>query len=387
MLERSWDIHDEPIDLEIVAFHLMAQKFGRIMTLTSPPLYKPARIDIGCAPLTNNTPRDRARRTAPGHRARESDLRKHDDDRIRRRGTRAGSGVDQTRVHPIDTGPARGAGPRSVQQGSSGFRADRIGQDRRLRDRAGSQPGEKATGASSAAGAPAALIVALTRELALQVKRELEWLYEMTGASLASCVGGMDMRNERRALERSADIVVSTPGRLRDHIERGSLDTGALKAVVLDEADEMLDLGFREDLEFIWDAAPPEQRIPDVLRDRAKLDRDTCQTLSEERGTPYHSRGTGAAPRHQYQALLAAPSDHENAIINVLRHTDARSAIVFCATRATVNQSTQPFHQPGLLGSCAIRRVETERTHPRAPVPAERAGPDLHRDRCRGPGH
>src|SRR5690606_6782168 len=98
------------------------------------------------------------------------------------------------------------------------------------------------------------------RELALQVARELGWLYEMAGASIATCVGGMDMRTERRVLERGAHLVVGTPGRLRDHITRGALDISGLAAVVLDEADEMLDLGFREDLEFILGAAPAERR-------------------------------------------------------------------------------------------------------------------------------
>ena len=98
------------------------------------------------------------------------------------------------------------------------------------------------------AAAPLGLAVAPTRELALQVKRELEWLYAETGAVIASCVGGMDIRTERRALERGAHIVVGTPGRLCDHIRRNALDMSDLRAVVLDEADEMLDLGFREDL-------------------------------------------------------------------------------------------------------------------------------------------
>ena len=110
------------------------------------------------------------------------------------------------------------------------------------------------------AGSPLALIIAPTRELAMQVKRELGWLYELTGASVASCVGGMDMRDERRALDRGAHIVVGTPGRLRDHIMRGSLDMSDMRAVVLDEADEMLDLGFREDLEFILNGAPESRR-------------------------------------------------------------------------------------------------------------------------------
>ena len=109
-------------------------------------------------------------------------------------------------------------------------------------------------------GAPYALVIAPTRELALQVRRELEWLYEATGARIASCVGGMDMTKERRALQQGAHIVVGTPGRLRDHITRGSLDMKELRAVVLDEADEMLDLGFREDLEFILGEAPKDRR-------------------------------------------------------------------------------------------------------------------------------
>lgn len=103
---------------------------------------------------------------------------------------------------------------------------------------------------------PLALIVAPTREeLALQVSREA-WLYAGAGAKMATCVGGMEMRKEVRSLQQGAHFVVGTPGRLRDHITRGSLDLEGIKAVVLDEADEMLDLGFREDLEFILDASP-----------------------------------------------------------------------------------------------------------------------------------
>ena len=85
------------------------------------------------------------------------------------------------------------------------------------------------------ASAPLGLAIAPTRELALQVAAELSWLYADAGARIATCVGGMDYRGERRALERGAHIVVGTPGRLRDHIERGSLDLTALRVAVLDE--------------------------------------------------------------------------------------------------------------------------------------------------------
>ena len=109
------------------------------------------------------------------------------------------------------------------------------------------------------ADAPLALCIAPTRELAMQVKRELDWLYKDAGAKTLSCVGGMDARTERTALKRGAHIIVGTPGRLCDHINRGALDLSELKAVALDEADEMLKMGFREELELILNASPSER--------------------------------------------------------------------------------------------------------------------------------
>lgn len=184
---------------------------------------------------------------------------------------------------------------------------------------------------------PLALVVAPTRELALQVRREFEWLYADAGAMLASCVGGMDYRNERRALERGAHIVVGTPGRLRDHIERGSLDLSGIKAVVLDEADEMLDLGFAEDLEFILAAAPEERRtlmfsatVPkEIERLAGTFQRDALRIVAQ-----------GEAKQHvdiEYRALSVQARDREHAIFNLLRFYEARTAIVFCKTRANVN--------------------------------------------------
>ncbi|BCG69874.1 DEAD/DEAH box helicase [Mesorhizobium sp. 113-1-2] len=195
-----------------------------------------------------------------------------------------------------------------------------------------------------AATAPLALAVAPTRELALQVTRELEWLYEPTGAAVASCVGGMDMRTERRALERGAHIVVGTPGRLRDHITRNSLDMSALKAVVLDEADEMLDLGFREDLEFILDAAPAERR---TLMFSATVPRSIATLAQGYQRDAVRISAAGEEKQHldiEYRALNVAQADRENAIINVLRFYEAKNALVFCNTRAAVNHLTARFN-------------------------------------------
>ena len=110
------------------------------------------------------------------------------------------------------------------------------------------------------AGAPLALVIAPTRELAVQVQRELSWLLGDAAGRVVSTVGGMDPRREARALAAGAHVVVGTPGRLRDHIERKNLDLSAVRALVLDEGDEMLDMGFREELEAILGAAPGERR-------------------------------------------------------------------------------------------------------------------------------
>ncbi len=117
-----------------------------------------------------------------------------------------------------------------------------------------------AEGQAESVGQPLSLVIAPTRELALQVSRELVWLYGKAGVRVATCVGGMDPSKERRALRDGPQVVVGTPGRLRDHLERGALDLGLLRTIVLDEADEMLDMGFRDDLEEILDATPDTRR-------------------------------------------------------------------------------------------------------------------------------
>ena len=216
----------------------------------------------------------------------------------------------------------------------------------------------------SRGSAPLALVVAPTRELALQVKRELEWLYAITGASIASCVGGMDMRTERRTLDRGAHIVVGTPGRLRDHIERGSLDTTAFKAIVLDEADEMLDLGFRDDLEYILDATPSDRR---TLMFSATVPRGIANLAKRYQKNAVRVATTSEREQHgdiEYRALTVAPNDRENAIINVLRYFEAPSALVFCATRATVNHMTSRFTNRGFsVVALSGELSQNERTH------------------------
>ena len=192
------------------------------------------------------------------------------------------------------------------------------------------------TGAARPPAAPLALIIAPTRELALQVSRELMWLYNDTRVRVATCVGGMDASKERRALGYGAQIVVGTPGRLRDHLERGALNLTALSVAVLEEADEMLDMGFREDLEELLDATPDSRRtmlfsatMPKPIVALAKrYQRDALRISTVE-----SDRGHGDI---QYLAMAIAPADIENAVVNLLRFHDAETAMLFCATRDNV---------------------------------------------------
>ncbi|WP_170327539.1 DEAD/DEAH box helicase [Ruegeria arenilitoris] len=197
------------------------------------------------------------------------------------------------------------------------------------------------------ADAPLALVIAPTRELAMQVKRELGWLYADAGAFIASCVGGMDMRDERRALARGAHIVVATPGRLRDHIMRGSIDLTAVRAVVLDEADEMLDLGFREDLEFILEQTPTDRQ---TLLFSATVPRAIVSLAAQYQRDAERVSTVSERTQHadiEYRAMSVAPRDGENAIINVLRFYEAPNAIVFCNTRAMVSRLTARLSNRG----------------------------------------
>ncbi len=180
---------------------------------------------------------------------------------------------------------------------------------------------------------PVALIVAPTRELAMQVERELEWLYHYTGARILSCVGGMDPKRERRRLSDGAHIIVGTPGRLRDHLERGVLNITDLKAVVLDEADEMLDLGFREDLEFILEATPAERR---TLLFSATMPKTIANLAKRYQRNALRIEASGGERAHadiEYRAIRVAPNEVEHAVVNVLRFVEAQSTIVFCNTR------------------------------------------------------
>jgi len=216
----------------------------------------------------------------------------------------------------------------------------------------------------SAPAAPLALIIAPTRELAMQVQSELSWLYTHTKVSIAASIGGMDIRREMRALDAGCHIVVGTPGRLRDHLEHGRLDVTHLRALVLDEADEMLNLGFREDLEFILDATPAERR---TLLFSATIPRDIVSIAKRYQKSALRIDMIDQDQPHSdidYRAVLIAPNEIELAVVNLLRFYESTSAIIFCKTREAVRHLQTSLTERGFLTvALSGEYSQNERTH------------------------
>jgi ATP-dependent RNA helicase DeaD len=211
---------------------------------------------------------------------------------------------------------------------------------------------------------PLALIIAPTRELALQVQRELSWLYQYAGARIISCVGGMDPGRERRELSSGAHIVVGTPGRLRDHLERRALNVSSLKAVVLDEADEMLDMGFREDLQFILETTPKERR---TLLFSATLPKAIVTLAAHYQKDALRIATRGEAAGHadiEYRAVRIAGNKIERGVVNLLRFIDPPGALVFCGTRERVRHMAAQLTERGFAAVAMSGELsQSERNH------------------------
>jgi ATP-dependent RNA helicase DeaD len=199
----------------------------------------------------------------------------------------------------------------------------------------------------SALAKPFALVLAPTRELALQVDAELRWLYANEKGGVASVTGGASYRDERRALAAGPAVIVGTPGRLIDHLERGSIDASAVQAVVLDEADRMLDLGFREDIESIFAKTPKDRRTHLCS---ATFPRGVQQLANAVQTNPAHVQGTrlGVANADiDHVVHLVEPRQKLDAIVNLLlKHPDDQT-LVFARTRADVAELAGELSRAG----------------------------------------
>jgi ATP-dependent RNA helicase DeaD len=205
---------------------------------------------------------------------------------------------------------------------------------------------------------PRAIVIAPTRELAKQFEEELTWLYAPTGARIACVTGGAGYGDERRALGRSPAIIVGTPGRLLEHLQRGTIDASAVGAIVLDEADRLLDLGFRDDLEAIVKFAPAARNTHLVSATFPREVRALADAIQRE---PVHVEGTrlGAANADiDHVVHLVDGRQRMDAIINLLLADPDGRTLVFARTRVDVASITSRLNECGFAAASLSGEME-----------------------------
>jgi ATP-dependent RNA helicase DeaD len=195
--------------------------------------------------------------------------------------------------------------------------------------------------------APRALVVAPTRELARQTQAELQWLYADLKAHVVAITGGSSYRDERRELARGPRVVVGTPGRLLDHLRRGAIDPAALAAVVLDEADRLLDMGFREDLDAILALVPPAHRTHLVSATFPRAVRALADRVQREAAHVEGTRLGAANVDIEHVVHVIDPRQKLDAIVNLLLADPDAQTLVFARTRADVGMLAQELVRAG----------------------------------------
>ncbi|XXY08211.1 DEAD/DEAH box helicase [Sorangium sp. So ce185] len=203
---------------------------------------------------------------------------------------------------------------------------------------------------SAPPGRPVALVLVPTRELAMQVAEAMHRYGRRLGVQVLSVYGGQPFGQQLRALRRGVHVVVATPGRALDHIGRGTLALDGIRTVVLDEADEMLDMGFAEALEEILAATPGERQtvlfsatLPARIAAIAgrHLREPVRVKIAVEKAAP------GELPRVRQTAYIVPRAHKPAALTRVLDMEDPSSAILFCRTRNEVDELTEALRARG----------------------------------------
>lgn len=212
---------------------------------------------------------------------------------------------------------------------------------------------------------PRALVLTPTRELAQQVHRELSWLLAPLGVKVLSVTGGTSVRGDLRALQEGADVIVGTPGRLADHVRTGAAKCDAVRAVVLDEADEMLEMGFREELEAVLDAVPEGHRTHLVSATFADAVRMLAERYQQD---PISIEGTPLGDANadiEHIVHLIHRHERDDALINLLLASPDEVTLVFVKTREGAAEVVRKLREDGfgaLLLTGDLDQRERQRT-------------------------
>jgi ATP-dependent RNA helicase DeaD len=197
---------------------------------------------------------------------------------------------------------------------------------------------------------PVALVLVPTRELAVQVSEAIYKYGRELDAQVLPIYGGQPIVHQLKVLKRGVHVVVATPGRAVDHINRGTLPLDAVELVVLDEADEMLDMGFAEDIDAILDACPFERQtvlfsatMPPRIASIAKRHLKDPIRIQIDR----EAVAAGEAPKVRQSAYLVARNHKAAALGRILDVESPTAAIVFCKTRGEVDELTETLNGRG----------------------------------------
>ena len=208
--------------------------------------------------------------------------------------------------------------------------------------------GEK--GSPKARSQTCGLVLVPTRELAMQVSEAIHRYARGTGLAVVPVYGGASMQQQIRALDRGADIVVATPGRALDHIRRKTLNLDTVRVLVLDEADEMLDMGFAEDIEAILQETPDTRQttlfsatMPARILKIAErhLKKPQRVTIAREK------TAAGRMPRVRQLAYVVRRDQKPAALDRILDMENPEAALVFCRTRIEVDSLTETLNAHG----------------------------------------
>jgi ATP-dependent RNA helicase DeaD len=196
-------------------------------------------------------------------------------------------------------------------------------------------------------GRAQALILAPTRELALQSAREIARLGAHRGIRTVAVYGGAPMERQVRELQEGAQIVSGTPGRVLDHLKRGTLDASGIRVLVLDEADEMLSMGFAKELNAIVALLPTKRQtmLFSATIDEA-VERMAQRMLKDPERISLSSDAVGAQGITHFYYLVSGVGRTRD-LIRILEVEDPETAIIFCNTRAATEQVAQELKQAG----------------------------------------
>lgn len=195
---------------------------------------------------------------------------------------------------------------------------------------------------------PSVLIIAPTRELAIQVYEEALWVFKSENINVVTTIGGMDIKKERKNLLTKFSLLIGTPGRINDHLRKNKLILSNITTVILDEADEILDLGFKEDLNSILSKISKSTRISMFS---ATLPKKIIELANKYQKKPIKINIDNKLSQHKdisYDAYYLNSRDIENFTFNLIRYYSNKTIIVFCSTRNEVTRFHSRLHNRGV---------------------------------------